>query len=122
FFPALPGAFEEGSLVTDKFEKAGLQVNSLIRETGSKILPALHSDEYKVIHLAGHGTFNMEEPQNSGMVIGADSFLTTADIENMSSVPELVFVNCCYLGRTDADAETYYHNAYRLAANIGTQL
>jgi hypothetical protein len=40
----------------------------------------------------------------------------------MSSVPELVFVNCCYLGKTDGAAEALYRNRFKLAANIGTQL
>jgi hypothetical protein len=40
----------------------------------------------------------------------------------MSTVPELVFVNCCFLGQTDGVAEHYYQNRYRLAANVGTQL
>ena len=40
----------------------------------------------------------------------------------MSSVPELVFVNCCHLGKTDGAAEAFYRNRFKLAANIGTQL
>ncbi len=56
------------------------------------------------------------------MVIGNDVFLTTADIEQMSTVPELVFVNCCHLGKENASHEKYYRDRYKLAANIGTQL
>ena len=40
----------------------------------------------------------------------------------MSAVPEFVFVNCCYLGKTDAAAEAFYRNRYQLAASIGVQL
>ncbi|HEU4902173.1 MAG TPA: CHAT domain-containing protein, partial [Flavisolibacter sp.] len=122
YLPELPGAQKEGKIVAAALEKNGMKITALMQETSAKILPALHADEYKIIHLAGHGSFNKDEPENSGMVIGENSFLTTADIENMSTVPELVFVNCCHLGRTDPKAEEYYRNAYRLAANIGTQL
>jgi CHAT domain len=37
-------------------------------------------------------------------------------------VPEMVFVNCCFLGKTDANTEELTRDRYRLAANIGTQL
>jgi hypothetical protein len=40
----------------------------------------------------------------------------------MSAVPEFVFVNCCFLGKTSGVAEEFFQNRYRLAANIGTQL
>jgi hypothetical protein len=40
----------------------------------------------------------------------------------MSTVPELVFVNCCHIGKVDDTAEEFYQERYKLAANIGTQL
>ncbi|RYF90961.1 MAG: CHAT domain-containing protein, partial [Chitinophagaceae bacterium] len=40
----------------------------------------------------------------------------------MSAVPEFVFVNCCFLGKTDAAAEALYKQRYKLAASIGVQL
>ncbi len=40
-----------------------------------------------------------EEGPVSAMVIGPHQFLTYRNIEQMSDVPELVFVNCCHLGR-----------------------
>ncbi len=40
----------------------------------------------------------------------------------MSNVPDLVFVNCCYLGQTEGAAEKFNQSRLRLAANIGTQL
>ena len=95
---------------------------SLINKTADEIILKLFSEDYKIIHLAGHGIFNPGSPRKSGMVIGNDVFLTTADIEQMSAVPELVFVNCCHLGKQDAQSEEYYRNRYKLAANIGTQL
>jgi hypothetical protein len=40
----------------------------------------------------------------------------------MSTVPELVFVNCCHIGKISGVAEDLYQQRYKLAANIGTQL
>lgn len=38
----------------------------------------------------------------SAMVIGPQQFLTYRNIEQMSEVPELVFINCCHLGHIPA--------------------
>ena len=56
------------------------------------------------------------------MVIGNNVFLSTREICQMSSVPEMVFVNCCHLGHTDGATEALFRNRFKLAANIGTQL
>lgn len=123
FLPPLTGAFKEGELVADIIEKNGFQVKSLSRDaaTARNILEELH-EGYKIIHLSGHGAFNKKSLRNSGMVIGKDSYLNTAYFANMSTVPELVFINCCHLGSVDGKAENNYSNLYKLAANIGTQL
>jgi len=56
------------------------------------------------------------------MVIGDRIFLTPGDVEQMRTVPELVFINCCHLARltaeTSAEHATPFH---RLAANIAAQ-
>jgi len=80
------------------------------------------SDEYKIIQFAGHGDFKEHAPDDSGMVIGKNTFLTTREINQMSASPELVVINCCYLGKTSGIEESLYRNRYKLAANIGTQL
>ena len=54
----------------------------------------------------------------SGVVLN-DAIFTAADAEQMSHVPDVVFINCCYLGQTRADAIP--HEAHRLAANLATQ-
>ncbi len=122
FLQQLPGAKEEGETVSRMLTDNGFTTSTIIQGRAPAIIEALFKDEYKIIHLAGHGIFNAHSPDNSGMVIGDNIFLSTNEICQMSSVPELVFVNCCYLGKTDGVAEAYFRNRYRLAANIGTQL
>jgi len=121
FLTPLPGALQEAKAVADIIEQNGFMPTRLFKSNARDILQELHAG-YKIVHLAGHGVFNKDAPQYSGMVIGKNYFLTTADISNMSTVPELVFLNCCHLGRTDGGAEAYYQNVYKMAANIGTQL
>ena len=60
------------------------------------------------------------------MVIGDGVFLTPAEVQQMRRVPDLVFINCCYLGLVAANrpgaALTGQQRAFpRLAANISTE-
>lgn len=122
FINQLPGARDEGIRVDETMRKKGYTTNALIAKTAGEIVKSVFCDEYKIMHLAGHGVYNPEIPQKSGMVIGDDVFLSVFDIEQMPVVPELVFVNCCHLGKVNASFEKYFKDRYKLAANIGTQL
>ena len=122
FVNQLPGAEKEGAIVEKLLTAYGYPNISLINKSASEIVMNLFSNEFKIVHLAGHGVYNAHSRQKSGMVIGDNMFLTTADIEQMSTVPELVFVNCCHLGKVDSTDEKYYRDRYKLAANIGSQL
>jgi CHAT domain-containing protein len=126
FFTQLPGALAEGKKVKEKIENKlkddGVEVTASFGETHTVILEKIFRDDYRIIHLSGHGVFNAEDPGKSGMIIGNNQFLSTREILQMSNVPELVFVNCCHLGKTDGTAEQLYQERYKLAANIGTQL
>jgi hypothetical protein len=119
----LPGAFKEANAVASILADYGYNMpNNCFKKSSGQIIKALFQDDYKIIHLAGHGVFNEKNPAASGMLIGNDVFLSTREICQMGKVPELVFVNCCFLGKMDAEAELLYRNRYKLAANIGTQL
>ncbi|HRD56943.1 MAG TPA: CHAT domain-containing protein [Ferruginibacter sp.] len=122
FITQLPGAYAEAELVTKLFKENQFNVTDSLKEKSAQIINKLFSKDYKLIHLAGHGLYNAKDPAASGMVIGDHVFLTTAEIAQMSAIPEFVFVNCCYLGKTEGGDETLYRQRYKLAANIGTQL
>lgn len=118
----LPNAATEGSSVGQLLTTRGFNVIRDINGNSDSILRKLYVRPYKILHLAAHGVFEYGESKSTGMLIGPDSFLTPAHINQMSETPELVFVNCCYLGKTDGKAEEFSQNRHRLAANIGTQL
>jgi len=122
FVNQLQGALEEGERVTEILNETDFTTTKISRGSAADIIQALFSEDYKIIHLAGHGMFNEDPSKGSGMVIGNNVFLSTREISQMSSVPELVFVNCCYLGKTDGVTEALFRNRFKLAANIGTQL
>jgi len=138
---ALPGARTEAQRVHETLESRGFQVRLLVDAQAGPILRALHADAYQVLHLAGHGVHRQDcraaddprqcrscrqaLPQSadelcSGMVIGPHQVLTAADVDQMRQVPELVFINCCHLGRTDAGADPgpRASDLNRLAANL----
>ncbi len=54
----------------------------------------------------------------SGMIIGRNAVLTPGDVQQLRYVPELVFINCCHLGRIDAPG-AQPRNFQQLAANLG---
>ncbi len=148
-FVPLPGAEAEARLVADQFANAGFKVEQRIRSDAMSIVTALHAKAYRILHLAGHGVH--EEVLNnskllacevcgqpmqagrpekiSGMIIGQNIFLTPADVEQVRQVPELVFINCCHLGRTDSGAQNLSPedrrrltaDRHKLAANVAAQ-
>jgi CHAT domain-containing protein len=122
FVTQLAGARKEGEMVSVILDNEDFTTTKLIYESPFNIIQSLFNNDYKIIHLSGHGAFNEKNPQNSGMLIGDNVFLSTREICQMSTVPEFVFVNCCHLGKVDGVAEELYKNRYKLAANIGTQL
>lgn len=122
FMPQLKGAEKEAELVASLLGSQGFETLSLINSSAPEIILKFFTQNYKIMHLAGHGVFSTEDGKASGMVIGNGNYLTTSDIAQLTKVPEFVFVNCCYLGQINGQAEEQNFNRNRLAANIGTQL
>ena len=138
-FPPLPGAREEARSVAALLAARGFVVRDCIDEKADRIINGLHSEAWRILHLAGHGEheFPLIEPQQteepcalcgqappekkktvSGMVIGLNTFLTPGDVEQMRWVPELVFINCCHLGKTQSTEPRKFN---QLAANLAVQ-
>ena len=91
FGTQLPGAFEEGQSVHNLLLSNGFETNLQLQTKTSNIIQAIFSDDYKLMHFAGHGTA-------SGVLIGKDIYITAKEISQLSSIPELVFVNCDQVG------------------------
>jgi len=75
-----------------------------------RVRMALLAQPYRMLHLCGHGvvdfwvadTGDADQPQalrKTGMLLNRQQVLTAADVDQMYSVPEFVFINCCYSGR-----------------------
>ncbi|MBS1144873.1 MAG: hypothetical protein H6R14_2279 [Proteobacteria bacterium] len=121
-FDDLPGARDEALSVVGTLANAGFDVTDRVNERTPAILEALHREKWRILHLAGHGVHEYQSARmsapRSGMVIGLDTILTPGDIGQMRWVPELVFINCCHLGRVDGHGKT---EPGVLAANLAEQ-
>jgi tetratricopeptide (TPR) repeat protein len=106
-FSNLPGAEQEAVRVASKLKEIGFAVTEAIHTNPEYIFTHLFSKDYRLLHLAGHGVYNYEykaseeaKPEKyTGMVLGNGIFLTANEIEQNMHIPELVFINCCHLGK-----------------------
>ncbi|MFI9813775.1 CHAT domain-containing protein [Saccharothrix variisporea] len=124
--PRLPAAREEARRVEKLLKSRGYDVTAIIardddREDVVPILNALFRQEYRIVHIAGHGRYDPTDPSRSGVVIGPDIHLGALEIAKMRTTPDVVFLNCCHLGamrRQPADEQ----RADLLASSISRQL
>lgn len=114
----LSGAQREAGAVAQLLRGQAFDVTLLERPNGETVLVSLFDQRYRVIHLAAHGTVSLDGKGYTGMVLGPNTYLTTAQISQLRHVPELVFINCCHLGSMAADAQPRWGE---LAANMATQ-
>lgn len=137
YFPQLGGARSEAARVAGLLDEGGYSApTALLGSTAQRIQIALYQQDWRIMHLSGHGVYREILPTAgdgdcadgvpvTGMLIGENSLLTTAHIEQMRVVPDFVFLNCCSLGRIETDGATLDHSRPgnpALAANLATQL
>lgn len=137
--PRLHGARLEARQVAELLQGRDWTVQQVIFEnedTGdadewTRVFDALIGHRYRVVHIAAHGIFDEADHRASGVVIGPKSHhrLTSMDFEKMTATPELVFLNCCHLGRIDALSQELtatgrraYEQPHRMAASVAQQL
>ena len=91
-----------------------------------QVINELMTGKFQLIHLAAHGVYEYQADKQAapvtGMLLGNGLFLTSTEIARLSSVPELVFINCCHLGRVSGQRPEYAESRHKLAANLATSL
>ena len=125
-FGNLPGAEREAMIVADKFEEFNYSVDREIHTRSLSIMNRLLANDYRILHLAGHGVYQYSgvQPEShkpaiyTGMVLGDGIFLTANEINNLLYIPELVFINCAHLGKIDKPIESSSYSSFRFAASI----
>jgi pimeloyl-ACP methyl ester carboxylesterase len=116
--PELPGAQEEARIVDNCFLRAGYDVDTLYRAGAQDVFKALFNGRYRFMHLAGHGIVNDSKTGLTGMVLGPETYLTSAQVTQLRRVPEFVFINCCHLGSMKEDVQPRWG---QLAAGLATE-
>ena len=88
---------------------------------GRRVLEALLSRDWRILHVAAHGRFDAADSSRSGVVVDHVTTLSPNVFRQLPAVPSLVFLNCCHLGRTAAAAELG-PVPNRLAASVAREL
>ena len=127
--PPLPGARREAETVVEELERRGYSVEPSVNEAGVEIVQKLFLREYRVLHVAAHGIYQSDRPGQSGVIIGRNadrswSVLSAHLFKQLRTVPELVFLNCCHLGRLDQPGPAIGARAdvSRIAASVAEAL
>lgn len=122
----LPEAEREARLVHKLLTDARYRVTPMIQSRGTDIVRVLMSQRFQILHLAGHGQYQSNAGDGStvtGMLLGDGWYLTANEIRQMQGIPELVFANCCHLGRTDSMVVgSSLAEPHRFAASLATEL
>jgi hypothetical protein len=127
-FRSLPGATAEADVVAACLAGFGGEPPTRLVETDASpeaVLDALHDPRcWRILHIASHGVYRFSPspgaPPETGVVLDDGVFLSPAQFAKMRRVPELVFVNCCYLGK-EPDEQRRRTRFHHLAANVGEQ-
>jgi CHAT domain-containing protein len=120
----LPGARQEALHVAEVLGAAGYDVGggALNDADSLKVIGQLFAKNYKIIHIAGHGQYVPGKPDESGVILDKDMFLTSKELRNLNPIPELVFINCCHLGVIDGKEQPITESPHALAASISEEL
>ena len=130
--PQLPGAEREARVVDTALRAGGFQVEALLEHPSAmEVVNGLYRRPYRIVHIAAHGVFRQPLPgfsEISGVILSDGLHLTATEIGQMEVVPELVFLNCCFLGRLAEDDNNGQARMYppkspdRLAYSLARQL
>ncbi|GGG12142.1 hypothetical protein GCM10011344_11030 [Dokdonia pacifica] len=119
--PQLPAAKKEAEWVSNTLSAHEYKTFTCINESSLRITTELYNEQYKIMHFAGHGLYDIDNGR-VGIAIGDGIFIDPQKLRQIGYVPEFVFINCCYSGAMKASDDSYTRDRYRLAANVGTQL
>jgi len=97
----LPGAADEGAALSRMLRAGGAAVDLLTGSsaTRSALLREFRSGRHDVLHFAGHGFFDANDPGRSGLACAGGEVLRGADLDGLGNLPALVFFNACEAAR-----------------------
>lgn len=110
--PRLPSARAEADSVAALLRGEGITVAAVgfpagtagSTSTANVIRREFWARDHRVVHIAAHGLYRLQDSGDvgGGVLIGPRTYLTADDFRNLRATPDLVFLNCCHLGRVSA--------------------
>jgi CHAT domain-containing protein/pimeloyl-ACP methyl ester carboxylesterase len=106
---SLDGAEAEAVAVADILTQQRYEVERAIGAgyPAIDVITRLYRRPYRILHISAHGVFEeiaKDGKPRTGVVLSDGQLITAAEIQSMESVPELVFLSCCHLGKDDGGA------------------
>ncbi len=97
----LPGAAAEGEALQQLLVRRSVTFDVLTGRdaTRARILAALGTGAFDVLHFAGHAFFDAREPGQGGLLCDGKVVLRGADLASIGNLPALVFCNACEAAR-----------------------
>ncbi|MBY5883997.1 CHAT domain-containing protein [Rhizobium leguminosarum] len=137
-FGALPGAVAEATAVDELLgqTRQSHDVTLLVKAaaTPNQIFKQLLGYAWEIVHIAAHGVVDYEmagadgvNRRVTGVVLGEGIVMGPSELSKLPVSPAMFFVNCCSLGKIDAQAEDKADKAGiegrpDLAASVAVQL
>lgn len=99
----LAGAAKEGAQIREKLDKLGSSVKVRVLEgqqaRKSELMRCFGSNEYDVVHYAGHAFFDPLQRTRSGLLCAGREVLSGGDLATIGNLPALMFFNACEAAR-----------------------
>ena len=100
----LPSVLEEADVVSQLLDSALPGTSTLLDDRRREIdLVRVQNElfgDHQVLHIASHGIYTEGRPDETGAILSSDCLLTVDTVRQLRFVPDVVFLNCCSLGRT----------------------
>lgn len=100
--PPLHGVRQEITGVAQSLQTAGFAVSVGMEESASAVMSRLFALDYRVLLISGNAVHRHLLPDGrrvSGFVLSDGVFLTALELQQMRTMPELVFLNGSHTGR-----------------------
>jgi hypothetical protein len=119
----LPAAQREAEVVSGILSNS-FNCTTLVHRPAEEVVTQLFARDYRILHIAGHGDFNDMNPLDSGISLGDGKVLSACQLDQMRVVPDLVFINCCFLATVMETGEmrTMVNQPNRFAASVAETL
>jgi hypothetical protein len=97
----LPGAAAEGSTLQQQLARRDVTCDVLAGRdaTRPRIVAALSTGAFDVLHFAGHAFFDARRPDTSGLLCAGKEVLRAEHLASLGALPALIFCNACEAAR-----------------------